>query len=136
TSVNPGTLRSVRSAYARSCLSVAIAALTRAKPRRFLPCDDVSISRASVRQWDKGDTSMSRYLLLLHDDPSGFMSLSPDEMQKAIEKYIAWGDRLRASGVIVDGHKLRDEPGKVVRRASGTVRTTDGPHTESKEVLG
>lgn len=79
---------------------------------------------------------MSKFLLLLHDDPSGFMSLSPEEMQKAIEKYIAWGNGLRASGVIVDGHKLRDEPGKVVRRASGTVRTTDGPHTESKEVLG
>lgn len=79
---------------------------------------------------------MSKYLLLLHDDPSGFMSLSPEEMQKAIEKYIAWGDRLRASGVIVDGHKLRDEPGKVVRRGGGAVRATDGPHTESKEVLG
>lgn len=79
---------------------------------------------------------MPKYMLLLHDDPSGFMSLSPEEMQKAIEKYIAWGDALRARGVIVDGHKLTDQPGKVVRRADGRVRATDGPHTESKEVLG
>lgn len=79
---------------------------------------------------------MPKYMLLLHDDPGGFMSLSPEEMQKAIEKYIAWSDRLRADGVIVDGYKLSDQPGKVVRRTGGRVRTTDGPHTESKEVLG
>jgi hypothetical protein len=79
---------------------------------------------------------MPKYMLLLHDDPSGFMSLSPEEMQKAIEKYIAWGDRLRAEGVILDGNKLTDQPGKVVRRTGGQARATDGPHTESKEVLG
>ena len=79
---------------------------------------------------------MPKYMLLLHDDPGGFMSLSPEDMQKAIEKYLAWGDRLRAEGVILDGNKLTDEPGKVVRRADGRVHTTDGPHTESKEVFG
>ena len=79
---------------------------------------------------------MPKYLLLLHDDPGGFMSLSPEEMQKAIEKYMAWGDRLRAEGVILDGNKLKDEPGKVLRRVDSRPRTTDGPHTESKEVLG
>ena len=79
---------------------------------------------------------MPKYMLLLHDDPAGFMSLSPDEMQKAIEKYVAWGDRLRAEGVILDGAKLQDEPGRVLRRRDGRVRATDGPHTESKEVLG
>ena len=38
---------------------------------------------------------MSRFLVLLRDDPSGFASLSPAEMQTIIEKYIAWGARLR-----------------------------------------
>ena len=79
---------------------------------------------------------MPKYMMLLHDDPAGFMSLSPDEMQKAIERYVAWGDKLRAEGVMLDGAKLQDEPGKVVRRQDGRVRATDGPHTESKEVLG
>jgi hypothetical protein len=79
---------------------------------------------------------MPKYMLLLHDDPGGFMSLSPEDMQKAIEKYIAWGNRLRAEGVILDGNKLKDEPGKVLRRVDGRPRTTDGPHTEAKEVLG
>lgn len=51
---------------------------------------------------------MSRFfvllrLVLLRDDPSGFASLSPAEMQAIIEKYIAWGARLRASGHMVMG---------------------------------
>ena len=79
---------------------------------------------------------MSKFMVLLYDDPAGFMSLSPEEMQKAIQKYVTWGDRLRAEGVILDGAKLKDEAGKVVRSDGGRVRTTDGPHTESKEVLG
>ena len=33
---------------------------------------------------------MSQYLLLLHSDPSGWAKLSPDEMQKALEKFMAW----------------------------------------------
>lgn len=79
---------------------------------------------------------MSKFMVLLYDDPAGFMSLSPEEMQKAIQKYVTWGDRLRAEGVILDGAKLKDEAGKVVRNENGRVRTSDGPHTESKEVLG
>jgi hypothetical protein len=33
------------------------------------------------------------------------------------------------------GDKLTDEPGKVVRRRDGQVRVTDGPYSETKEVL-
>ena len=32
--------------------------------------------------------------------------------------------------------KLTDEPGKVMRRKDSQVRVTDGPYSESKEVLG
>ena len=34
------------------------------------------------------------------------------------------------------GDKLTDEPGKVMRRKDSQVRVTDGPYSESKEVLG
>jgi hypothetical protein len=57
-------------------------------------------------------------------------------MQKVIEKYVTWGNRLRSSGVIKDGQKLTDEPGRVIRSKSGDVRVTDGPYSETKEVLG
>jgi len=79
---------------------------------------------------------MKKYMLLLHDNPAGFANVSPEEMQKVIEKYVAWGDRLRNAGIITDGQKLTDEPGKVVRKQDGHVRATDGPYSETKEVLG
>ena len=57
-------------------------------------------------------------------------------MQKVIEKYMAWGSELREAGVIIDSDKLTDEPGRVMRGQGGQVRVTDGPYSETKEVLG
>lgn len=79
---------------------------------------------------------MPKYMLLLHDDPSVFTSMSPEQMQQAIEKYMAWGQKLRKSGVLVTSDKLTDEPGRVIRGKNGQVRVTDGPYSETKEVLG
>jgi hypothetical protein len=77
---------------------------------------------------------MSRFLVLLRDDPSGFASLSPAEMQTIIEKYIAWGARLRASGHMLMGEKLVDGSGKVARGAAPVV--SDGPYAEGREIVG
>lgn len=77
---------------------------------------------------------MSRFLVLLRDDPSGFASLSPAQMQAIIEKYIAWGARLRASGHMVLGEKLIDGSGKVARGAAAVV--SDGPYAEAREIVG
>ena len=79
---------------------------------------------------------MAKYMLLLHDDPSVFTGMSPEEMQKAIEKYMAWGARLRTSGILIASDKLTDDPGRVMRGRNGQVRVTDGPYSETKEVLG
>jgi len=79
---------------------------------------------------------MSKFMLLLHDDPSGLAGMSPEQMQQVIEKYIAWGNRLREAGLMHAGDKLADEPGRVLRAANGAVRVTDGPYSETKEVLG
>jgi hypothetical protein len=79
---------------------------------------------------------MPKYMLLLHDDTSSFAALSPEDIQQVIQKYVEWGNRLRAAGIIVDGQKLTGEPGKVVRKKSGQMRVTDGPYSETKEVLG
>ena len=79
---------------------------------------------------------MSRFMLLLHDDPRAFASMSPEQMQSVLEKYMAWGKRLREAGLMHGGEKLTDEPGKVLRSKSGQVRVTDGPYSETKEVLG
>ena len=79
---------------------------------------------------------MPKYMLLLHDNPNAFANISPEAMQKIIEKYIAWGKKLREAGVMRAGDKLTDEPGRVMRRKDGHVHVTDGPYSESKELLG
>lgn len=79
---------------------------------------------------------MPKYMLLLYDDPSSWANVSPDQMQKIIEKYMAWGARMREAGIMEVGHKLTDEPGKVIRGRDGQARVTDGPYSETKEVLG
>ena len=79
---------------------------------------------------------MPRFMLLLHDDPSAWASVSPDQMQTIIQKYVAWGAKLRASGMLHSSDKLTDDRGKVVRGNNGQVRVTDGPFIEAKEVLG
>jgi hypothetical protein len=79
---------------------------------------------------------MPKYMLLLHDDPSVFATISPEQMQKVIEKYMKWGQTLKSSGILVGSHKLTDEPGRVMRGKNGQVRVTDGPYSETKEVLG
>ena len=73
---------------------------------------------------------MSQFMLLLYDDPSGWGKLSPEEMQKAIEKYMAWRQKA------VDSQRLAEDPGKVIRSNGGKPRATDGPYSETKEILG
>jgi hypothetical protein len=72
----------------------------------------------------------------LHDDRSRFASVSPEQMQQIIEKYMKWGSKLRTTGVLVSSDKLTGEPGRVMRGKNGQVRVTDGPYSETKEVLG
>ena len=75
---------------------------------------------------------MPQYMLLLYDDPSGWHKLSPEEMQKAIEKYMAWTKK----PFTVDSKRLAGDPGRVIRAQGGRPRATDGPYSETKEVLG
>ena len=74
---------------------------------------------------------MAQFMLLLHHDPAGWAKLSPEEMQKATEKYMAWVKK----PFTLDSKRLAADPGKVLRSAGGKARTTDGPYSETKEVL-
>jgi hypothetical protein len=78
---------------------------------------------------------MAKYMLLLYDNRANWTDISPDEMQTAIQKYKAWGDKLKKLGIYVSSHKLADDAGKVLRGRSQP-RVTDGPYSETKEVLG
>src|SRR5215471_13580294 len=85
--------------------------------------------RRNTRAYDK-ERTMAKFMLLLYDNPSGWAKLSPEEMQKAIEKYRAWMQKS------VDAQRLAQDVGKVIRAQGGKPRVTDGPYSETKEVLG
>src|SRR5215831_11281452 len=78
---------------------------------------------------------MAKYMLLLYNEPRDWVSLSPAEAQKALEKFITWRTKLQTQGIYLGSHKLADDLGKVLR-GHGQVRVTDGPYSETKEVLG
>jgi hypothetical protein len=78
---------------------------------------------------------MAKYLVLVRGTgkPS---PLSPEEMQKTIQKYMNWGEALRTAGRIVHAEKLRVGQGRVLRGNGGKMAVTDGPYAESKEIVG
>jgi len=75
---------------------------------------------------------MPSYMLLLHDPSTFGEGLSPEDIQAIIQKYRAWSDRMRESGVLLRGVKLQDGTGRVMRGSM----ITDGPFAESKEIIG
>lgn len=79
---------------------------------------------------------MPKFMLLLYDNPADWAEfkakVSPEEMQKAIEKYMAWTKK----PFVVDSLRLGEDRGRVLRVQGGQPRTSDGPFIETKEVLG
>ena len=56
---------------------------------------------------------------------------TPEEIQGAIDAFYAWADRLIAEGRMKPGQRLA-KPSMLVSRHG----VTDGPFTESKEIIG
>ena len=75
---------------------------------------------------------MAQFLLLLHADPKPWLTMPPAEQQKWFGKYMAWGTKAREGGYLLGSNKLVDDAGKLMRGKS----VTDGPYSETKEVLG
>jgi hypothetical protein len=75
-------------------------------------------------------SSPSDYLAVSrgHWDPN----CSPDEIQKVMNQFYLWLERLVSEGKIKRGHRLTNE-GRTVGRQN---LITDGPFGESKEVIG
>ena len=82
---------------------------------------------------------MSRYLLVARDTgdwETTAANSSPDEIQAIIGRYIAWSEKLAKNGNLVLSEKLKDGEGRVVKGNGRDMRVMDGPHVESKEVIG
>src|SRR5947207_14837141 len=59
--------------------------------------------------------------------------LSPEELQKVTDNWMAWFNRLKDQGKVVAGNPLERE-GKIVSGKDRVV--SDGPFAESKEAIG
>jgi hypothetical protein len=79
---------------------------------------------------------MPKFLILPYENPGDFAELSPAEMQRIVERYIAWTDRLRQSGKLERSAKLKDGEGRVLRGAGRKLEVRDGPYAETKEIVG
>ena len=79
---------------------------------------------------------MPKFLLILRGDPDAWRHQGRGEIQNLIERFEAWAGRLMAERRFLDGKKLADGEGRVLVRAGDTVRVTDGPFGESKELVG
>jgi hypothetical protein len=79
---------------------------------------------------------MPQFMLILYESPGDFAKMSPEDIQKVIEKYSAWGAKVAGAGQMVAGHKLTEEGGKRMVRSGGKLAITDGPYVETKEVIG
>ena len=77
-----------------------------------------------------------KYILMFISDDSDWDPATP-ETQAVYARIGQWFAEHGASGKIVGGEELKGrETATTVRRRGGTVTVTDGPHTESKEIIG
>ena len=78
-------------------------------------------------------TQPRTFMLLLRGGVSN-RDLSADQLQKQIERYLSWIEKLRQEGHFVAGEPLA-ESGRILSGENGRT-VTDGPFAESKEEVG
>ncbi len=77
------------------------------------------------------------HLLLIHEPRGQRASRTPEQGRAAYAAMTAWGDTLRARGLLIASESLkRDDEAVQVQRREGLTRLTDGPFTEAKEMIG
>ena len=79
---------------------------------------------------------MPQYLLLLHDSGNFPPDISPEEIQAIIQRYVTWRKKVASNGHPVNGYKLKDGEGRLLRGKVGAPVVTDGPYAEANEVIG
>ncbi|PYI89146.1 MAG: hypothetical protein DME26_01870 [Verrucomicrobia bacterium] len=78
-------------------------------------------------------TSTSEYLLLFRGSQWD-KGLSPEQLQGAMDQFMAWFERLKQQGKVKVGQPL-ERTGKIVSGKNGRT-VADGPFAESKEAIG
>ena len=80
---------------------------------------------------------MTRYLLLIHAEESGWADLSEDERARIYEGYGKVSAAMHEHGHFLSGDELHPAAeAKVVRVRDEAPQVLDGPFTETREQLG
>ena len=78
-----------------------------------------------------------KYLGLAYFTPEKFAAMAPDDVKELGSQCPALDEKMRATGKVLISASLGDvENWKTLRPRNGKTRITDGPYTESKEVVG
>jgi len=73
-----------------------------------------------------------KYALLLYDNPANWENVGEDEMQSLFQEYVAVSDQPESYG----GAQLHPpQTAKTLRMQDGNLLVTDGPFTETKEII-
>jgi len=76
---------------------------------------------------------MAKFMMLFRANPEVFQTMSPEQMQKVIQKWSDWRESLQKSGHLKQLGERLEGGGKVVRGKSKAI--TDGPYAESKDLV-
>lgn len=78
-----------------------------------------------------------KYLGLAYFTPEKFAAMSPEEVQALVRQCPALDEKMRATGKLLVSASLGDlEQWKTLRPRGGKTHISDGPYTETKEVVG
>lgn len=78
-----------------------------------------------------------KYLGLAYFTPETFAALAPDDVKALVSQCPALDEKMRATGKVLVSASLGDlEQWRTLLPRGGTTRITDGPYTESREVVG
>ena len=79
-------------------------------------------------------TQTNNGFMLIFRGTDWYKGLSPEEMQRGADQWMAWFNRLKDRGTATAGNPLEPE-GKIVSGKNGRI-VSDGPFPESKETIG
>jgi hypothetical protein len=78
-----------------------------------------------------------KYLGLAYFTPEKFAAMAPDDVKALVSQCPSLDEKMRATGKVLVSASLGDlETWRTLRPRGGRTQVSDGPYTESKEVVG
>ncbi len=74
---------------------------------------------------------MTKFIFVFRNDPMAHRSVSPEQMQQMMKKWMDWKEGLEKNGHLKQRGERLDPSGKVVRATA----VTDGPFVEVKDSI-